>query len=51
MVVIPASRKNRAAATASSRENGRTSAPVTSSRPRTVRTRSAGTIRGGLTQK
>ena len=51
MVVMPRSRKNRAAATASSSENGRTSSPSTPRRPPTVRTASAGTMRGGLTQK
>ena len=50
-VVMPASLKKRAAARASSSDSGRTSAPVWSSRPPTVRTRSAGTMRGGLTQK
>jgi hypothetical protein len=48
---MPASLKKRAAARASSASNGRTSVPWWSSRPRTVFTRSAGTIRGGFTQK
>ena len=51
IVLMPASRKNRAAATALSSSNGRTSAPSTASRPPTVRTRWTGTIRSGFTQK
>ena len=48
---MPASRKNLAAATALSSSNGRISSPVTASRPPTVFTRWAGTIRSGFTQK
>ena len=48
---MPASRNQRATRTAPASSNGRTSSPRKSSRPPTVFTRSAGTIRGGLTQK
>jgi hypothetical protein len=50
-VLMPWSLNQRAAARADSSSNGRTSAPVKSSRPPTPLTRWRGTIRSGLTQK
>ena len=48
---MPWSRNQRAAATAEASSKGRISLPWKSNRPPTVRTASAGTMRGGLTQK
>ena len=50
-VLMPWSRNHRATATARSSSNGRISDPSTASRPPTVLTRCAGTIRSGFTQK
>ena len=51
MVLIFWSRNHAATVMAVSASNGRTSLPSTASRPGTVLTRCAGTMRSGFTQK